>query len=99
MFLIGSAWGHPCEKCPDSLECGDGFLKNVHTGECKDIDECDAIPGTKMCVFCKYTKDLTVYKSMSLDYFVVLISESMICIFLRFLKNPKNYNLIRTIHF
>ena len=44
--MIGSAWGHPCEKCPDSLECGDGFLKNVHTGECKDIDECDAIPGT-----------------------------------------------------
>ena len=43
--LSGKAWGHPCEKCPDRLECKTGFLKNVHTGKCMDIDECEAIPG------------------------------------------------------
>ena len=42
---IGRAWGHPCEKCPAKLECRSGFLKNVHTGKCMDIDECEAIPG------------------------------------------------------
>ena len=43
---IGVAWGHPCEKCPDELVCDQsGFLKNVHTGKCMDINECEAIPG------------------------------------------------------
>lgn len=43
---IGVAWGHPCEKCPDELVCPQsGFLKNVHTGKCMDINECEAIPG------------------------------------------------------
>lgn len=42
---IGSAWGHPCEKCPDTLSCRPGYLKNVHTGKCMDINECEAIPG------------------------------------------------------
>ena len=43
---IGAAWGHPCEKCPAELPCNEvGFLKNVHTGKCMDIDECEAIPG------------------------------------------------------
>ena len=43
---IGVAWGHPCEKCPDELVCNQsGFLKNVHTGKCMDINECEAIPG------------------------------------------------------
>ena len=42
---IGQGWGHPCEKCPDKLECDTGFLKNVHTGKCMDINECEAIPG------------------------------------------------------
>ena len=46
---IGVAWGHPCEKCPDELACDQaGFLKNVHTGKCMDINECEAIPG-KVC--------------------------------------------------
>ena len=44
-IFLGKAWGHPCERCPDQLTCPDGFLKNVHTGDCSDIDECDAIPG------------------------------------------------------
>ena len=42
---IGEAWGHPCEKCPGDLACEPGFLKNVHTGKCMDINECEAIPG------------------------------------------------------
>ena len=43
---VGVAWGHPCEKCPDQLVCDQhGFLKNVHTGKCMDINECEAIPG------------------------------------------------------
>ena len=42
---IGEAWGHPCERCPASLACEPGFLKNVHTGKCMDINECEAIPG------------------------------------------------------
>jgi hypothetical protein len=42
---IGQAWGHPCESCPDILACDPGFLKNVHTGKCMDINECEAIPG------------------------------------------------------
>ncbi|XP_043193529.1 fibrillin-2-like isoform X1 [Amphibalanus amphitrite] len=42
---IGRAWGHPCEHCPATLPCETGFLKNIHSGECVDIDECQAIPG------------------------------------------------------
>ncbi|GJQ88324.1 hypothetical protein Trydic_g3801 [Trypoxylus dichotomus] len=41
---VGKAWGHPCEHCPSRLECEIGYLKNQKTGECVDIDECDAIP-------------------------------------------------------
>ena len=45
---IGVAWGHPCEKCPKDLVCDQpGFLKNVHTGKCMDINECEAIPGNR----------------------------------------------------
>ncbi len=42
---VGVAWGHPCERCPDSLDCEPGFIRNLHTGECLDVDECEAIPG------------------------------------------------------
>ena len=42
---IGVGWGHPCERCPAKLECDTGYLKNVHTGKCMDINECEAIPG------------------------------------------------------
>ncbi|XP_065222296.1 fibrillin-2-like [Planococcus citri] len=42
---VGRAWGHPCEHCPLQLECNAGFLKNIHSGNCVDIDECEAIPG------------------------------------------------------
>ncbi|CAH0559247.1 unnamed protein product [Brassicogethes aeneus] len=41
---VGKAWGHPCEHCPSRLECETGFLKNQKTGECVDINECEAIP-------------------------------------------------------
>ncbi|KAF7284743.1 hypothetical protein GWI33_021612 [Rhynchophorus ferrugineus] len=41
---VGRAWGHPCEHCPSRLECDTGFLKNQKTGECVDINECEAIP-------------------------------------------------------
>ncbi|KAK3920598.1 Fibrillin-1 [Frankliniella fusca] len=41
---VGKAWGHPCEKC-GKLDCDPGHLKNIHTGKCYDIDECEAIPG------------------------------------------------------
>ena len=44
-FAPGVAWGHPCERCPARLDCQPGYLKNVHTGKCMDIDECEAIPG------------------------------------------------------
>ena len=30
---------------PKKLSCKPGFLKNVHTGKCMDINECEAIPG------------------------------------------------------
>ena len=44
--VSGAAWGHPCESCPEELACSEpGLLKNVHTGKCMDIDECEAIPG------------------------------------------------------
>ncbi|PNF34940.1 hypothetical protein B7P43_G01404 [Cryptotermes secundus] len=42
---VGQAWGHPCEKCPTHLDCDEGYLKNIHSGLCVDIDECEAIPG------------------------------------------------------
>ncbi|XP_073977329.1 fibrillin-2-like isoform X3 [Rhodnius prolixus] len=45
---VGKAWGHPCEKCPSHLECDEGYIKNIHTGQCTDIDECEAIPGLCM---------------------------------------------------
>nr|XP_018912347.1 PREDICTED: fibrillin-2-like [Bemisia tabaci]XP_018912348.1 PREDICTED: fibrillin-2-like [Bemisia tabaci] len=42
---IGKAWGHPCEACPQHLDCEEGFLKNIHSGQCVEIDECEAVPG------------------------------------------------------
>ncbi|KAK6631430.1 hypothetical protein RUM44_005957 [Polyplax serrata] len=42
---VGKAWGHPCEQCPTTLECEQGYLKNIHSQECLDVDECEAIPG------------------------------------------------------
>lgn len=31
---VGRAWGHPCEKCPSQLPCDEGYLKNIHSGQC-----------------------------------------------------------------
>ncbi|KAI5722464.1 hypothetical protein M8J76_008856 [Diaphorina citri] len=42
---VGRAWGHPCEHCPAQLDCDEGHLKNIHSGQCVDIDECEAVPG------------------------------------------------------
>ncbi|XP_042635965.1 fibrillin-2-like [Catharus ustulatus] len=43
---IGRAWGHPCEMCPAQPHpCRRGFIANIRTGACQDVDECQAIPG------------------------------------------------------
>uniref|UniRef100_A0A8C4WQ20 Fibrillin 1 n=1 Tax=Eptatretus burgeri TaxID=7764 RepID=A0A8C4WQ20_EPTBU len=43
---IGRAWGHPCETCPAQPHpCRRGFIPNIRTGACQDVDECQAIPG------------------------------------------------------
>lgn len=42
---IGVAWGHPCEQCPEKLECDRGFITNIQSKSCLDVDECEAIPG------------------------------------------------------
>ncbi|XP_054253822.1 fibrillin-2 isoform X1 [Indicator indicator] len=43
---IGRAWGHPCETCPAQPQpCRRGFIPNIRTGACQDVDECKAIPG------------------------------------------------------
>ncbi|XP_066459257.1 fibrillin-2 [Eleutherodactylus coqui] len=43
---IGRAWGHPCEMCPAQPQpCRRGYIPNVRSGACQDIDECQAIPG------------------------------------------------------
>nr|XP_023420605.1 fibrillin-3 [Cavia porcellus] len=43
---VGQAWGLPCELCPPQPHpCRRGFLLNIHTGACQDVDECRAIPG------------------------------------------------------
>ncbi|XP_036266053.1 fibrillin-2 isoform X3 [Pipistrellus kuhlii] len=43
---IGWAWGHPCEMCPAQPQpCRRGFIPNIRTGACQDVDECQAIPG------------------------------------------------------
>lgn len=43
---VGAAWGHPCARCRDEdADCGQGRLRNVHTGRCMDINECEAVPG------------------------------------------------------
>ncbi|XP_060119385.1 fibrillin-2 [Heteronotia binoei] len=43
---IGHAWGHPCEICPAQPQpCRRGFIPNIRTGACQDVDECQAIPG------------------------------------------------------
>lgn len=34
---VGKAWGHPCEPCPDYLDCEPGHLKNIHSSQCIDI--------------------------------------------------------------
>jgi len=31
---VGRAWGHPCEHCPTHLDCEEGYLKNIHSGQC-----------------------------------------------------------------
>ncbi|NWS35672.1 FBN2 protein, partial [Polioptila caerulea] len=39
-------WGHPCEMCPAQPQpCRRGFIPNIRTGACQDVDECQAIPG------------------------------------------------------
>uniref|UniRef100_A0A8C9VFY4 Fibrillin 2b n=1 Tax=Scleropages formosus TaxID=113540 RepID=A0A8C9VFY4_SCLFO len=43
---IGRAWGHPCEMCPAQPHpCRRGFIPNIRSGACQDVDECQAIPG------------------------------------------------------
>ncbi|RMC01268.1 hypothetical protein DUI87_22217 [Hirundo rustica rustica] len=43
---VGRAWGHPCEMCPAQPQpCRRGFIPNILTGACQDVDECQAIPG------------------------------------------------------
>ncbi|KAF3821503.1 hypothetical protein GH733_009545 [Mirounga leonina] len=43
---MGRAWGHPCEMCPAQPQpCRRGFIPNIRTGACQDVDECQAIPG------------------------------------------------------
>ncbi|XP_067829444.1 fibrillin-1-like isoform X1 [Heptranchias perlo] len=44
---VGRAWGHPCEMCPAQPQpCRRGFIPNIRTGACQDVDECQAIPGS-----------------------------------------------------
>ncbi|XP_077556924.1 fibrillin-1-like isoform X1 [Haemaphysalis longicornis] len=42
---IGLAWGHPCQACPAKLECDRGYITNIHSRGCHDVNECEAIPG------------------------------------------------------
>uniref|UniRef100_A0A4W3HSE0 Fibrillin-2 n=1 Tax=Callorhinchus milii TaxID=7868 RepID=A0A4W3HSE0_CALMI len=43
---VGRAWGHPCEICPAQPHpCRRGFIPNIRSGACQDVDECQAIPG------------------------------------------------------
>ncbi|XP_035248375.1 fibrillin-2 isoform X1 [Anguilla anguilla] len=43
---VGRAWGHPCEMCPPQPQpCRRGFIPNIRTGACQDVEECLAIPG------------------------------------------------------
>lgn len=37
---VGKAWGHPCEQCPTTLECEQGYLKNIHSQECLGNRKC-----------------------------------------------------------
>uniref|UniRef100_A0A8D1TIW8 Fibrillin 3 n=1 Tax=Sus scrofa TaxID=9823 RepID=A0A8D1TIW8_PIG len=43
---VGRAWGFPCEFCPAQPHpCRRGFIPNIRTGACQDVDECQAVPG------------------------------------------------------
>ncbi|KAH6937565.1 hypothetical protein HPB50_001718 [Hyalomma asiaticum] len=42
---VGVAWGHPCEACPRQLECDRGYITNIRSRGCQDVNECEAIPG------------------------------------------------------
>ncbi|KAG2471441.1 FBN1 protein, partial [Polypterus senegalus] len=43
---VGRAWGHPCEMCPAQPHpCRRGFIPNIRSGACQDVNECEAIPG------------------------------------------------------
>ncbi|XP_032281206.1 fibrillin-2 isoform X2 [Phoca vitulina] len=49
---IGRAWGHPCEMCPAQPQpCRRGFIPNIRTGACQDVDECQT-PGICMNGHC-----------------------------------------------
>ncbi|XP_054439323.1 fibrillin-3 [Pteronotus mesoamericanus] len=43
---VGRAWGLPCELCPAQPHpCRRGFIPNIRTGACQDVNECLSVPG------------------------------------------------------
>ncbi|XP_078313226.1 fibrillin-1-like [Crassostrea virginica] len=43
---VGKAWGNPCEQCPvHPFPCRRGYIPNLQTNTCQDVNECVAIPG------------------------------------------------------
>lgn len=48
---VGKAWGHPCEQCPSKLDCDEGFLRNIHSGQCVGTVSPPFLLITKLYIF------------------------------------------------
>lgn len=60
---IGKAWGHPCEACPQHLDCEEGFLKNIHSGQC--VGKCSYILFHILSLF---PPECNILKGADLDF-------------------------------
>ena len=87
---VGKAWGHPCEQCPSKLDCDEGFLRNIHSGQCV---------GTVAHLTQSISIITSMSASMSLTTLILLFTytapefETIFAIFLQILTSARRFLL------